>query len=48
MTSDKRRVRLWAVAGAAVLALFTYAWIDGGREGVHEIVMQITVPEGLR
>lgn len=33
-----------AVALAAVLAVLAYAWIDGGREDLQEIAVEIPVP----
>jgi hypothetical protein len=42
--------RNWLVAGfgAIVLALLSYAWIDGGREPLREIVVPVAVPESAR
>jgi hypothetical protein len=40
----------WVLAGliAAVLALLTYAWIDGGREPLREIVVPVPLPDSAR
>lgn len=42
--------RKWLVAGliVAVLALLIYAWIDGGREPLREIVVPVPLPESAR
>jgi len=42
--------RNWLLAGlgAIVLAVLIYAYVDGGREPVREIVVPIAVPENVR
>jgi len=41
-----RSGRLWLVLAALALAIVAYAWIDGGREQLHEISQPVTVPDG--
>lgn len=46
-----RAVRAWAAVGIVilgVLGLLGWAWIDGGREPLREIVQPIPVPEQAR
>jgi hypothetical protein len=42
--------RGWLAAGVAaiVLLVLTYAWIDGGREPLREIVSPVPLPGGAR
>jgi hypothetical protein len=42
-----RRTHLIWLAGALVMALLAYAWIDGGREPLREISEPVPVPEHL-
>lgn len=37
-----------AVVAALILALLVYAWIDGGREPLREIVQPVAVPESAQ
>jgi hypothetical protein len=41
-----RKVWLLAGLGAVILAILIYAWIDGGREPLREIVVPVPLPEG--
>ncbi|MCJ2179627.1 hypothetical protein [Novosphingobium album (ex Hu et al. 2023)] len=49
MTIEMRgRGLQWALALAvslAAVALGAFAWIDGGKQPVHDIVMPVAVPE---
>lgn len=41
-----RRNRLViGLAAAAILVLLAYAWVDGGREPMRDIVQPVSVPE---
>jgi hypothetical protein len=46
--ADMRRT--WLLAGliALLLALLIYAWIDGGRAPLREIVVPVPLPEEAR
>jgi hypothetical protein len=33
---------------AAVVAILAYAWIDGGREPLHQIVEPVAVPGAMQ
>jgi len=46
MALEKRRIG-W-IAGAIVVALLAYAWIDGGEEPLRPIVEPVAVPEPVR
>lgn len=37
-----------AIAAGLSVALIGWAWIDGGREPLREIVQPVAVPEGAR
>jgi len=39
-----RARKLWWIPAILVLAIVAYAWVDGGREPVHEIAVPIQVP----
>lgn len=36
--------RIWAGLALLVLLLLAFAWLDGGREAPHEIVVPVAVP----
>lgn len=46
MALEKRRIG-W-IAGAIVVALLAYAWVDGGEEPLRPIVEPVAVPEHVR
>ena len=46
MALEKRRIG-W-IAGALVVALLAYAWIDGGEEPLRPMVEPVPVPEHVR
>jgi hypothetical protein len=39
--------RNWLLAGliVVILGILAYAWIDGGREPLHEIAVPVPLPE---
>ena len=39
--------RLAFVLGALALIIVAYAWVDGGREPIHEIAVPVAVPAGV-
>lgn len=39
-----RSHKLWLIGAGLLLALVAYAWVDGGREPVHEIAVPVAVP----
>ena len=43
----KDRLIGW-IAGAVVVLLLIYAWIDGGERALHPIVQPIAVPASAR
>jgi hypothetical protein len=50
MRGNKKRpvIRpIWIVVGLLVI-IVAYAWIDGGREPLHEITIPVAVPEAAR
>lgn len=49
--AERQAIRARAVVGtliAGLLALLGWAWFDGGREPVREIVQPVPVPETAR
>jgi len=42
--SPMRARKLWWIPAILVLAIVAYAWVDGGREPVHEIAVPIQAP----
>jgi hypothetical protein len=46
MALEKRQIG-W-IAGALVIALLAYAWVDGGEEPLRPIVEPVRVPEHVR
>lgn len=39
-----RSGKLWMIGVATLLAVIAYAWINGGREPLHEIAVPVAVP----
>lgn len=39
-----RSGKFWLIGMAILLAVIAYAWIDGGREPLHEIAVPVAVP----
>lgn len=48
MASAMRGKGIVALAALLVLAILTYAWIDGGREPLRDIAVPVAVPETAR
>lgn len=40
--------RMGWIAGALVVLLLIYAWIDGGEEALHPISEPVPVPQGAQ
>jgi len=43
-----RKNQLLIALGAVAALLVDYAWVDGGRESLHEIVQPIAVPGQIK
>lgn len=48
MASAMRGKGIMAVVALLVLAVLTYAWIDGGREQLRDIAVPVAVPESAQ
>lgn len=43
-----RSGKFWLIGMVILLAVIAYAWIDGGREPLHEISVPVAVPGETR